>query len=735
MRRTLSAFALLLGMLLATPAPAGAATTHDASAQPTAAARAETGAPRAHAGATGSRAEADAARVQAGHADGRVALVGVPGLRWSDLSERETPNLWRLAGRSALGSLSVRAVGRVTCPYDGWLTVSAGVRSAVGYWCGPPPAPEPSADGGAVIPDYGYLHAVAGQKHAGTLGEALRAAGQCGVAIGPGAGLALADRAGRIGVYAASLADLRPGALTRCRVVAADVDDLIRPYLATGTLSRTPEPLTAAQRAVALRQADAKVGAVLAALPAGTEVLLAGLADHDSEPHLRAAMLERPGAAGRLLGAASTHREDITILPDITATLLTGAGVQVPANVVGTPWRVADTRTGPVAEAVAALDGADVAGQTIRRLGGGFFTALAVLQVLFYAVAFFLLRRRRALDWLRSAALVLASLPVATYLVNLTPWGQAGMPLLALVGGILGCAVVLGAVALSGPWRERPLGPLAVVTGVTAAVLAGDLLTGTTLQLNSVMGYTAVVGARYYGLGNIPFALLATSVLLTATVLAHWLIGRGRRDLAVGCIVALGGLAMILGGWPGVGSDFGGVIAFVPGIAVTAMMIAGRRLSLVKLAAFCVAGGVIVMAIAYLDYLRPPGSQTHLGRFVGQVFSGEALEVIGRKLSAMLGTLLSPNLMPIVLAAAAFLVFAVLRPGAATAGVLPAAFERTPALRAGFVGTLVSGVVGMLVNDSGAAVLSMALALAVPLVLSVGIKGWTTRPPAPPRTR
>jgi hypothetical protein len=70
----------------------------------------------------------------------------------------------------------------------------------------------------------------------------------------------------------------------------------------------------------------------------------------------------------------------------------------------------------------------------------------------------------------------------------------------------------------------------------------------------------------------------------------------------------------------------------------------------------------------------------------------------------------------------AFLVYALLRPDQATAGVLPAAFSHSPALRAGLIGTLVSGVVGMLVNDSGAAVLSMALALAVPLTLSAGIK-------------
>jgi hypothetical protein len=187
-------------------------------------------------------------------------------------------------------------------------------------------------------------------------------------------------------------------------------------------------------------------------------------------------------------------------------------------------------------------------------------------------------------------------------------------------------------------------------------------------------------------------------------------------------VAGLGCFAMILGGWPGLGSDFGGVIAFVPGIAVATLIVAGRRVSVVRLGAFCVAGGVTVMGIAYLDHLRPPSAQTHLGRFVGQVLDGTFLPVIGRKLGAMLHTMISPNLMPVVIAAFLFLAFALLRPGLATAGVLPVAFERAPMLRAGLLGALVSGVIGMLVNDSGTAVLSMALALAVPLVLSAGLR-------------
>ncbi|MEV7970058.1 hypothetical protein AB0O34_29345 [Sphaerisporangium sp. NPDC088356] len=667
---------------------------------------------------------------------GRVALIGVPGLHWHDVNAADTPNLWRLAGQSALGSLSVRAVGRTTCPYDGWLTVSAGVRSSVGSKCGPPP-PLERQGAGAVIPGFDWLWTVRDVTYAGTLGTAAHAAGQCTSAVGPGAALALADRAGHVDRYAPSPDQLADW--SACGVLAVDVDDLIRPYIQGERMSEAPELLSPARRKIALRAADATAGSVLGHLPPDTTVLLAGLADHGSQPHLRVAMWRAPGAQGHFLGATSTHRDDMVILPDLTATMLKAAGAAVPPNVIGAPWQAGRATTAD--DGAAALRHADVAGQTIREVGGLFFTALAVLQVLFYVIAFLLLRRRRGLGGVRVAALGLASLPVSTYLVNLTPWERAAVPVLALVAGVVICATVLTGLALALPalWsrlRGRPggagvLGPPSVVAAVTAGVLVGDLLTGTTMQLDSLMGYTGVVGARYYGLGNIPFALLATAVLLVTTAVADGLVRAGRRNVAVALVAGLGGFAMLLDGWPGVGSDFGGVIAFVPGIAVTALLVAGKRVSIVKLGAFCVAGGVVVMGIAYLDYLRPPASQTHLGRFVGQVIDGTFVPVILRKLAAMLSTLLSPNLMPIVVAAFAFLVFALFRPGAASAGVLPVAFERAPMLRAGLIGALVSGVVGMLVNDSGAAVLSMALALAVPLVLSAGIRALVPVSPEP----
>src|ERR1700728_3776711 len=58
-----------------------------------------------------------------------VVIVGLSGLRWSDVSASVTPTLWRLAGEGSVGALVDYAVPPLTCPADGWLTVNSRARA------------------------------------------------------------------------------------------------------------------------------------------------------------------------------------------------------------------------------------------------------------------------------------------------------------------------------------------------------------------------------------------------------------------------------------------------------------------------------------------------------------------------------------------------------------------------------------------------------------------------------
>ena len=62
---------------------------------------------------------------------GRVLIVSMPRLVWQDVADQEPPNLMELLERSAVASLSVRAIGPRTDLGEGYLTVGAGNRARV----------------------------------------------------------------------------------------------------------------------------------------------------------------------------------------------------------------------------------------------------------------------------------------------------------------------------------------------------------------------------------------------------------------------------------------------------------------------------------------------------------------------------------------------------------------------------------------------------------------------------
>ena len=680
---------------------------------------------------------------------GRVVIIGVPGLRWSDLSEAGTPALWDLTGRGAAAALSVRTTTTATCPVDGWLTLSAGQRARFAHGsCALPSAPV-RAGTSFFVPGFVAMRRdnanTSYEAEVGLLGEAVRRGGGCTMAVGAGGVFGAADRSGRVDRYASRVDQVTDW--SSCALTVVDVDDIFRTYITAGVDARGAQvPVTHAERTAAAASADLRIGSVLRALPAGTTVLLAGLSDTGGTAHLHVALANKPRG---YMASNATRRPGVVTLTDVTSTALRDLGLRQPAAAVGSPWRSEPSAT-PVAEKINALDDEDVAARSVSRVQAPFFILLFGAQLLMYGVASVVLRRRpdgtagrrRVLAGTRLVALAGAAVPVASFLANLVPWWRSAHPAPALIINVLVATALVTALALAGPWRRSLIAPALVIAGITAVTLGLDVLTGSTLQINSLMGYTALIGGRFYGFGNIAFALFATGAILTAAWLAEWPLRAGRRRAAVALVVGAGAMAAALDGWPTWGSDFGGVLAIVPGTAVLALMIAGSRISPVKVALIGVAAVTLVLAIAFADALRPATEQTHLGRFWDELVHGDAWGLLGRKLLAMLYSLRYWQFTVIAVGAICFLFFVLARPLRWRAAVLADAYARTRTLRPALTAALTTALIGMLVNDSGVVIPAIALGLAVPLTLAAGVRGQeladrpapSTPPPRPGRS-
>jgi hypothetical protein len=437
----------------------------------------------------------------------------------------------------------------------------------------------------------------------------------------------------------------------------------------------------------------------------------------DEDVHFGVAVAVGPGfPPGSYLVAPSTRRNGLVTLPDIAPTILQHHGVARPPSMLG---RAMYARGSGGPERIRQQVDMDKESVFIDSMRAPVSTGFVILQVLLYAIVAFVLWRRgergpssakRPLPrGFVVGGLAVMAFPMATYLSGLTDQVAFGVP--GLIVGLLAIdLVIVTAVCLV---VRDPFDRLLAVGALTYLVLIGDLVTGANLQVNTVFSYSPLVAGRFAGIGNIAYSVLAAVTVITAALLVHREEG-SRRSLGIA-----GGLfvvAVIVDASPRYGADVGGILALVPGLWITWMLLAGRRPNLRTMA--LVLGGMVLAVGVFLaiDLAQPEESRTHLGRLFEDAKArglGVFVDVLGRKLETNLRVFRSTVWTYLVPPALGLIAWLLVRPRNRWQKVA----EKYPRLRAGLVSCLIVAVLGFAVNDSGIVVPAMMLALLAPLAL------------------
>ena len=418
------------------------------------------------------------------------------------------------------------------------------------------------------------------------------------------------------------------------------------------------------------------------------------------------------------LTSATTLRDGLITIADVGPGILKLERLPVPQEMSGQPFRSVE---GPAEGRLDHLIKVQEEALFHLRWVGLFFLTLVVLQLFLYVLAWRSLKKGgNASRWLRRLTLGFMACPAATLLLAMTDPQRIGWagPLLILVGA----SSAIAALALLGPWRRWAAGPATFVCAVNLAAILADLAFDAPLQLSSLMGYSPIVAGRFYGLGNLAFAVLATSALLVAGQV-------GARYGRKGIWIAAGiGLVTIFADGA-LGADFGGMLSLIPAFGVLLAQLMGRKVSVWRLIGLCALAGAFAIVVGVLDAMRPPEMQTHVGRFVDRLISAgpEAVrDVIIRKMRANWALLTQSSLTLSVPAALGVLALMLARPE----GKLRGALETQPGLRIGLVAALVANVLGFALNDSGVAVPALGLAIMAPFCLAT-VHGMPDRAEAP----
>lgn len=612
----------------------------------------------------------------------RVVVVGVTGR--PELTPTDRAVLGSHLNDAQAGTISIRPRYVGDCAAAGWTTLGAGRRAAVNGLC------TPEVQGGKVTDWPAREAAAATRRGDAKLGTLASSISGCVAAVGPGAALAAARPDGSIAKYQSQQEFVASGMQPTCPITIVDA----------GPLSDQIITQLANRKDITL--------------------IVTGVGPNpgSDDPSLQVTYRLGTTLPGWLT-SASTRRDGIVTLTDLTRTLTEFGSPGSSVAVDGSPFAVYSTELSvdeinAKINSVAALSDAAPIGYLTLGLMAAALVVIMVISVL-----------RGQFRLPKLILIPFGITPAAMMLTGALPWQYSSSPGLFVSVLVTAWLVILTALALL-IGRIAQLPNIIAATALNVAAFTIDAALGAVMQPGSLLNSRPIFGLRWYGFGNVTFAAYATAGLLLAGSIAHRLLAADRRGAAVAAVGAIGFGIVICEGWPSMGSDFGGVIALTPAVLWLMLALSGIKITWPKLLAI---GGAAVLAVALisvLDWRRGPDRRTHLGNFVQRIIDGDALDVISRKAVASAETITS------ILGIGSILIGVVLWI-VIFRYVVPRISSDFTTARNTLIAALVVAILGTLLNDGGISVWLTATA-EVTVVMGWFLCDWAERNDWTPRT-
>ena len=418
------------------------------------------------------------------------------------------------------------------------------------------------------------------------------------------------------------------------------------------------------------------------------------------------AALGGPFPPGGLLTSATTRRPGIVAATDVAPLVLEQVGLRMPGEMLGRVISVANPGSVPELLQMQAEIG------RVFRLRPPLMKTYVFFQIVLVLGALFNMFVR--IIPIRRFEAPLLGLMLFPLLLLYLPLHRVSF----VMGFVLTSLAIITTVILVQKMLKDPVQRFAAVAVPTSLSLVLDLLRNAPLIKVSVLGYDAVSGARYYGLGNEYMGVLVGSTVL-AVVTVVTLVPRYRRVLyPLVAIYFLFVLLLIVA--PGGGANFGGTVTALAAFVVTLPVLAQVRLSWRSGLAVLALLAMITAVAAFLNLRVPQNAQSHLGRTVALLKQDgwQALQdIISRKAAMNVRLFRYSQWSRAFLAFLGMLAVLFYRPR----GVLRDVHQMYPQLAAGFLGIIAGSVAAFLVNDSGVVAAATTLLYAgVPVILLAG---------------
>lgn len=196
----------------------------------------------------------------------------------------------------------------------------------------------------------------------------------------------------------------------------------------------------------------------------------------------------------------------------------------------------------------------------------------------------------------------------------------------------VGISLILGLSALLS-YLSKPFWLIWVVSSFWIVSVVSLLLPNNVFLTDAPFGNGLVGGGRFYGLGNVPFALMVFALILVVVILNKTENQVKHKNLIS---TVLSAATLFVANAPFLGADVGSIIAGIPCVVLLFISIGKLKLNVKVVTLMCLSILGFLALWLFIDLHLPQSQQTHLAKLWNKYQSGgfEVIEsVITRKLS------------------------------------------------------------------------------------------------------
>lgn len=290
----------------------------------------------------------------------------------------------------------------------------------------------------------------------------------------------------------------------------------------------------------------------------------------------------------------------------------------------------------------------------------------------------------------------------------------------AILGWTIGLASLIWLITLYLAKRDQ-LGTLANISILTVVVIVFEGLFNGCLELKSFLGYSAIAGARFYGIGNEYMGFLLGAYIVAVSI---YLPKITRCKIQVLWLVACS-LAIFLA-HPNLGSSIGGGATALMGLGITTYLWLERPIRLKEIIGLIAAAFSLLILAGLWDYYININSMTHFGQFV-TILKSQGFDtitnLIERKLELNIRLIAYTPWTKVLLAILVAIPILYKKPPLLVARFI----QRYPAETSGFFGLSLTAIVALLINDSGIVTVTTMYMFGLPMLLLLILKDWVCK--------